>query len=613
MTRVLRVLGLAALAALLAAPFPLEAAGASERAPIYALGDIHGRLDLLRITLRGAGIIDDEDRWRAGAARLVLLGDLVDKGPQSRGVLDLLMRLEDEAERAGGRLHVLLGNHELMNLIGDLRFTDEAEFLAFADMERDKDREAAFRRLTRHTPLSAEQERAARAEFDARFPRGYFGHRRAYSRRGEYGRWLLEKDAMLVLEGSVFVHAGLSPATAELGAEALNRRVRQDLKRLLAAMETLAGASVIGPETPYSLVPRIAEKIAGRDVPADLPASMQRRVQSAALEVLELRGSPTLRLDGPLWYRGSALGEEIEEGPFLRGALANLGARRLVVGHTPTHTGRVMTRLGGRVIRVDTGRHEKGRAEALPILSLEASSTRVLYPGEEWVSLGGDDARPALAALNGSVSELESFLAQARVVSLRPVGEGTHAPLVVLLEHEGVTRRAVFRGAGGSAAAVKELAAYRLARLLDLTLVPPTTWREIEGSEGSLQLWVEGSIDERARRNEALPGSRDATIGDRLREAAVFDALIGIDDRDPENILFTPEDWKLWLIDHEEAFPASPGSPRRFENLRFPNRLAKAMTELDEESVSRSLGKLLRPSQIQTLLVRRDELLAGAR
>jgi hypothetical protein len=71
----------------------------------------------------------------------VSLGDLLDRGADSRKVMDLLMRLQGEAHAAGGQLHVLLGNHEAMNLLGDLRYVDAGEFAAYKDMESAAERE----------------------------------------------------------------------------------------------------------------------------------------------------------------------------------------------------------------------------------------------------------------------------------------------------------------------------------------------------------------------------------------------------------------------------------------------------------------------------------------
>ncbi|MEV7580127.1 metallophosphoesterase [Streptomyces erythrochromogenes] len=91
--------------------------------PLYVVGDVHGYLDELVTELRAQGLIDAENRWSAGNARLWFLGDFTDRGPDGIGVIDLVMRLSAEAAAAGGYCKALMGNHELL-LIGAKRFGD---------------------------------------------------------------------------------------------------------------------------------------------------------------------------------------------------------------------------------------------------------------------------------------------------------------------------------------------------------------------------------------------------------------------------------------------------------------------------------------------------------
>jgi hypothetical protein len=99
---------------------------------IVAFGDVHGAFDQMFRLLRELQIVDASGNWSAGTTHLVSLGDLLDRGPQSRKVMDLLMKLQPQALAAGGRVHVVLGNHELMNLTGDLRYVSAGEYAAFA-------------------------------------------------------------------------------------------------------------------------------------------------------------------------------------------------------------------------------------------------------------------------------------------------------------------------------------------------------------------------------------------------------------------------------------------------------------------------------------------------
>jgi metallophosphoesterase superfamily enzyme len=93
---------------------------------VVAISDIHGAYEAMAQTLQSATVIDDALSWSGGRTHLVIVGDILDRGPESRRAMDLLMRLEDEAGKAGGSVHVLIGNHEAMNLSGDLRYVSGA-------------------------------------------------------------------------------------------------------------------------------------------------------------------------------------------------------------------------------------------------------------------------------------------------------------------------------------------------------------------------------------------------------------------------------------------------------------------------------------------------------
>jgi len=81
---------------------------------VVAVGDVHGSHYRLVMLLRGAGLVDAKLAWSGGVDHLVLCGDLLDRGPQERPLMDLVRRLQSQAEAAGGHVHVLLGNHEAM-------------------------------------------------------------------------------------------------------------------------------------------------------------------------------------------------------------------------------------------------------------------------------------------------------------------------------------------------------------------------------------------------------------------------------------------------------------------------------------------------------------------
>ena len=113
------------LPACLLALVAVDTAGVESQAPagprIVVVGDIHGAGTNLAQILQAAGLIDAQRKWTGGTARLVQTGDILDRGTEVREAIDLLMRLEGEARRAGGRVDVLFGNHEGMNVLRDYR------------------------------------------------------------------------------------------------------------------------------------------------------------------------------------------------------------------------------------------------------------------------------------------------------------------------------------------------------------------------------------------------------------------------------------------------------------------------------------------------------------
>ena len=88
---------------------------------IAAVSDIHGQYDTFIKLLRNNGVINKKNKWIFGNGHFVVAGDVFDRGPQVTEVLWFLYDLEKQAERKGGKLHMLLGNHDVMVLNGNLR------------------------------------------------------------------------------------------------------------------------------------------------------------------------------------------------------------------------------------------------------------------------------------------------------------------------------------------------------------------------------------------------------------------------------------------------------------------------------------------------------------
>ena len=150
---------------------------------IVAVGDVHGGYDEFVTILRAAGVIDGSDQWTGGATHLVQTGDLLDRGARSRKVMDLLIALEPQAKKAKGRVHALLGNHEAMNIYGDLRYVSAGEYDSYKAPDSGDLRDRAYAKMA---DPAQKVNPAYRNKWIEEHPLGWVEHRQAFSPSGQY-------------------------------------------------------------------------------------------------------------------------------------------------------------------------------------------------------------------------------------------------------------------------------------------------------------------------------------------------------------------------------------------------------------------------------------------
>ena len=172
---------------------------------IVAVGDLHGDLAATRTVLRLAGVIDDRDRWSGGSTVLVQTGDILGRGADERAILDLLERLGREAPAAGGRVVVVNGNHELMNVQGSHGYVAAGAWATYRDLPVSEREHAWF------------EERGVRAELRPRLA--------AFRPGGTYARLLAGHPVSAVVDGVVFAHGGVLPRHVEYGLDRIDRDV----------------------------------------------------------------------------------------------------------------------------------------------------------------------------------------------------------------------------------------------------------------------------------------------------------------------------------------------------------------------------------------------------
>jgi len=376
-------------------PLALAATGVATRAApppcsrIVAIGDLHGGYDSLVTILDSARLISKDGRWNSPDACLVIVGDMVDRGDRSRDLLDYVMSLQ---EMSTGQVHVLLGNHEVMNLVGDLRYVTPGEFGAYADLETPKLRRQGYQAFLR-SRAAKDLPRAERTEaFERSFPVGWFGHRRAFAPDGRYGSWLLSLPVVLKLDSTVFVHGGIEPAVAALGLDAVNDMTLGEVVDYLRLRDELVAADWLAPLVPFAAAFAVTEE---RLASGGEKNGAGGGVRESAMRFLELRNALFARADGPLWSRKLALDDERALAQPVAEMLRSLGAERIVAGHTTQEDHRIKARLDGRVFLIDTGAGPAygGHPSALEI---EGGVIRALYPDGAEV-LAGEDAAASSA------------------------------------------------------------------------------------------------------------------------------------------------------------------------------------------------------------------------
>ncbi|WP_422359383.1 metallophosphoesterase [Reichenbachiella sp.] len=256
----------------------------SDSQKILAISDIESNYKTFRDFLIESSVIDENLNWTFGKNHLVLLGDFIDRSYFSTQVLWFIYKLEQDAKSKGGNVHFILGNHEIMNMQGDHRFA-KLKYNHIASI-------------------------LGRKQFEF------------YGKDSFIGRWLESKNTMELINGNLFVHAGISPQLGEIkrSIEEMNQLIRDNYHT--------------------SYYPKL-----NRDITEDI-----------------LTSSKT----APYWYRGYFYAElsleEVEHG------LNKFNAETVVVGHTIQS--QVNLKYNGRVIGIDV-KHPADYYEYFPKLKSE--------------------------------------------------------------------------------------------------------------------------------------------------------------------------------------------------------------------------------------------------
>jgi Calcineurin-like phosphoesterase len=359
---------------------------------VIAIGDVHGDFDDFCLILKRVGLIDEKLHWAGGHAILVQTGDLLDRGPKERQVLDLMTSLEDEAAKAGGQVVSLLGNHEVMNLIGDLRYVTPDTYASFSTSDSEARRRAAYKEFVKWKSDNAQSQEVTRdplfdvteSQWMAKHPLGFIEQREAFAPSAAYGSWVRKRPTVTKISGNLFVHGGIAPEVATIKIEEINGLIRAETSLFEDMKQYLIAEKLILPFFTLQEITAMVKDVYVAGNKSNTPADEKRMAKLAPY--LKLNTWLCIREDGPLWFRGYDEWSDTYGTPLVEKILAAYDASNIVVGHTVQKVAHIRSRFGGRVFLIDTGMvassAHAGAASALEIRDAE-KFTAVYLDGQE--------------------------------------------------------------------------------------------------------------------------------------------------------------------------------------------------------------------------------------
>ncbi len=562
---------------------------------IVAIGDLHGDYDnfVKILTHPRVGLVDDGLHWTGGKTHLVQTGDVMDRGDHARKIFDLLMRLEKEAEAAGGKVHVLIGNHEEATITGiSLGYPDYVstkQFVSFLPENFRKSREKKF-----ISGLPAEEKARVQAlgedldknpdllDFWAGVlsdvkktndPEAALAYIRNFNRT--YGKWLLQKNIVIKINDIIFAHGGINLEFSKWKLKDLNEVCRIELSAYARRpTKPLIGGQPFTPKFVYN------------------PQS-------------------------PLWYRQDEVASQAE----IDEILANLGAGRMVVGHNFLGSGGAspiildedsVARFENKVWMIDTGIGYTDLEGFLYALIVDDGNFNFFSSPAE-PAAQSPEADPAS---NGpqTPEEVENFLKMSIPMVVVPAASGRTEPWKVRMESNGITRWAQFkyinrpRPASIPDSFSYEIAAFKLNKHLGLDLVPPAVLRTIKDTPGSLQIFVENAMREADRKRENIVPPDPESFDREMVDLKVFENLVYDACGNDRDTLIQKDTGKVYRVDFSEAFAPENGTIPGCEILRCSRRLYQELLDWDQDKVTTLLAPYLNEEEIRALYARQGAI-----
>jgi len=295
---------------------------------IIAVGDLHGDYRNFIKILKKAGIVDDDLDWIAGKTHFVQNGDVMDRGHYAKSIFDLIKKLEKQAEEAGGKVHMLIGNHEELNITGMAPrypgYVSPLQFLSFLPDDSKKKLEKEYEEEIEKAKTNDNSNSSVDAEIkfwtEVITKPNPYQYEYTLNFNENYGKWIIEHNAIIRINDTIFVHGGISKRFSTWSLEKINNTYREELTMLRLTHKRGTGP-VFKPQIVYEH-------------------------------------------DSPLWFRDLATNQDASFIEDVNLILDNLGAKHMVIAHTPYgSTGspvvpenvRAISRFDDKIWIIDTG------------------------------------------------------------------------------------------------------------------------------------------------------------------------------------------------------------------------------------------------------------------
>ena len=537
--------------------------------PVFVIGGVDGSHENLVLTLKSLGLVDSLNNWSGGESHLVSLGNLVGLKENSYEPMGVIIRLQQQAELKGGRVHAIMGVNEL----------------------------AAYEHLFRSSNKSISEEPSDEEK------------RQVYLEL-KYQRWLISLPFVLKINQQLFAHNGLPTKVTNFELGELNRLLKEKQFKLVRNDNLL-------------LKRELKTTISDENEPEEKKITFEPHPLASDNKELDLSQI------NPLNYQGNVECHPFFETDKVAKTLARFDVQTLWVENHNANRNKPLSRLQKQLFILNSSAVELDGKAFVWAAKIDGINDVEWINGLSGSKVTPVQFENRNYQLPHSFSEeqIRDFLRTATVIAKEETEYGITKPYKITMQKDGKTIKGIFkyedtrpnnhvgrwkRDDNYADRYQYEVAAYELDRMLNIGLVPISVERVVENKSGVVSLWIDGLISELKINEEKIAINQYCDLKDQQNMLDIFDFLIRNTDRNQSNTLFSESDGQVWFIDHSRSFGSSTRRPDLLKKskMRLTNRFKMALDRLSRDELE-ALRPWLHKKQIKAIWIRRNKLIRG--